>query len=207
MRQYFQSLNLSDSCVVNHRPFFLGEEGGSHWFCYLLSPSLESSCADCAVVPGLWQLWSWDMVGDVEPLLGSLLQLISPHWYLGTLPHSGTLGLPVTPWSWDHTVLPRILPLLCCLSTFSGKDIPHWGRLLKVLILHFTAISLSDSWLLKQPPARPVYLPMLSPWIHFSAPPTLQKVVAFLLVELQLQLIFSRSLVELPGVQNSLIPM
>ena len=57
----------------------------------------------------------------------------------------------------------------------SGRDIPHWSRLLKALILCYISLPLSCSQLTEVP--SPCSLSFrISPQIHFT-PPTLEKVV------------------------------
>ena len=66
----------------------------------------------------------------------------------------------------------------------SCRDVSHWSRFLRVLILYSRAIKLACSWLMEAP--FPCHLiSYISLQIHFFSPPALQKVVAFLLVEFQ----------------------
>lgn len=47
------------------------------------------------------------------------------------------------PWqSWDHTIPPTIPPCLATWEPFRHRDVPHWSRLLNVLILCSTIILL-----------------------------------------------------------------
>lgn len=66
----------------------------------------------------------------------------------------------------------------------SDKVISQWHIILKVLILHTGAISLSGRFLL-EPPSPHGLISDISPQIQFSALPNLQKVVAFLFGEFQ----------------------
>lgn len=101
--------------------------------------------------------------------------------------------------SWDHNNLPRILPLSSPVS-FSERYVSHWSKFLSVLIFCSGVISLSRGWLMEAPSS--VYLPIFPLKIQGSEPPTLQKVVIFLLVEIQINRLTSQ--VEFMCVQNGL---
>lgn len=87
--------------------------------------------------------WSWkSLLGLLNrtsfptPLLGHSVQ--APQFFLSLL------------WSWDQNDPPRILP---CSSPmlFSERDVSHWGRFLRVLIVCSSVILLSCSWLMEVP--------------------------------------------------------
>lgn len=74
---------------------------------------------------------------------------------------------------------PTLLP-----EHFSGRDMFHWSKFLKIPILHSRAISLSGSWLTEAPYPHCLYSD-ISPYVHISFPPMLQIVFSFLFVESQ----------------------
>ena len=156
-------------------PLLEEERGVSLQFSHLLGSCSDSGHPPCR---------DWRYMAT-PPLLGSLITVGFPPLMPGSSaalrhlqsscdskdpePHSPTWDFPHT-WPSEH---------------LSGRDIPHWSRLLKVPILPSTAITLSGSWLTEVP--FPCGLSSHRvPWIHFSAPPSLQKVFTFLFVELQL---------------------
>lgn len=105
----------------------------------------------------LWHPWSSCNPGDPKTTL----------FHLGFLP----LTIPTTTTTSQSKHL-------------SGKDVPHWSKLLKSLVLCSIALSLSSSWLTEAP--YPCSLSShISCQIDFSAFPILQKVVTFLIVEFQ----------------------
>ena len=83
-----------------------------------------------------------------------------------------------------------------------GRDISHWNQFLRILILHSSIISHSSSQLIKAPSLHHLSSD-ISLQNNFSTCLTLQKVVTFLLVELQI--LFLTSQVEFLSVQNDLI--
>lgn len=83
--------------------------------------------------------------------------------------------------SWNHTDPPRILPFSSP-DPLSERDVSHWSQFLRVLILSSRSISLFGSRLMKA--SCPLHLSSyMSPQIHVSESPTLQKTVTFLLLE------------------------
>ena len=120
---------------------------------------------------------------EPSSLLGSLTKLISPLQCLGTLAlrHPCSFCDPVNP----ETTLCH--PGFCPASPpehLSGRDVSHWSRFLKVLILHSRAISLSGSWLSGSLP--PPFITDILCKIHFTLSPYLaKKVVTFLFAEFQ----------------------
>lgn len=98
---------------------------------------------------------------------------------------------------WPSRTLPFSFP-----EPLSERDVSPWRRILRVLILFSSGISLSSSQLIEAPSA--LYLSSnISLQIHISAPPTLQKRVIFLLVEFQIYFLTSQA--EFVSVQSSLI--
>ena len=144
----------------------------------LVLPLLIEQSPHPATVHCLWQQWS------ENPLLGLLIVVVFPDPMPG---NSATLRYPH---SFCDPGDPENLPSHLGFSPasppqhFSGTDVPHQSRLLKVLILYFAAISLSSRQLMEAPSLLSLSSD-ISPQIHFSPPATLWKVVTFLFVELQ----------------------
>ena len=146
---------------------------------------LRKRSPDGAEIQGLWQHLA------ERPRQGSLIVASFPSSMLvnsATLRHPRSFCDPRDP----ETTLSHLG--FCPTQPpehLSGRDIPHRSRLLKVLILFSAAVSLSCSRFqrLSSPHHHPRHPSGLSSditlQIHFSAPPTLQKVVNFLFVEVQ----------------------
>ena len=148
-----------------------GEEGNFMGFCSFLGPCLESGHRPCH--HSLFMA-----TPSRKPTPG--------HAVCNRLPHSDACKLcclpcySCDPGDPDVPVPPRIQPH----SPPEPFRKEHWNRLLKVPTLCSTAISLSGTWLMEAP-SPPNLSAHISPWIHITAPPTLQKVVIILFVELQ----------------------
>ena len=171
----FQTLLPPVACIHTAPP------GGGRevltWFCHLLGHHSESSH------PTHGSSWfmatpSWK---PPSPLTGCSQLPCSDAWELS---HTQTAMFFL--WfrgSWAQAVPPRIPP---CFSTWVPftQGCPSPEQTSKSSNLHVTAVSLSESWLMDAP--SPYGLSShISPRIRISAPPTLQKAVAFLSVELQ----------------------
>lgn len=90
-----------------------------------------------------------------ESLLGSWTRNSFP---IPLLEHSIRSGTPVflcLLGSWDHNDAPKIL-LFSSPVPFSERDISHWRKFLRVLILRSGVIALSGSQLMEAPSALPL---------------------------------------------------
>ena len=88
----FESPNPADSCGAHGTAPPMGKRRISPHICCFLGPCSENSYTDCAMVHGLWP----HQAGSALHQAGSLIAATFPIQCLGTLPHSGTPGLPVT---------------------------------------------------------------------------------------------------------------
>ena len=164
-----ESPNRADSCTDAPR----GRKRGSHRGCTYQAPArrvvtwIEPLCVvygNPKLKAPFWARW-W------QPAF--LLQC------LGHLLHSGAPVLFCDPRDPETT----LFHLGSCSTSppehLSGRDVSHWSRLVKVLVLRFGAVSLSSSWLMEAS----------SPWFIFqyitSDSLLCKKVVTFLFVELQ----------------------
>ena len=114
-------------------------------FLPLARPLLGEQSPDSTEIEGLWQHWA------ESPFPGSLIVACFPAQMLG---NSATLRYPHSfcdPRDPETTLsLLGFCPALPS-EHLSGRDIPPWNRLIKVPILHSTAISLSGNHLKESP--------------------------------------------------------
>ena len=176
------SFGVSKPCrLLSHTPMLLFPGEGERvlwWFCCLLGCLLREQSRNWAVVQFM-ATWA------KSPLLSSLNAAGFPHcdaWEICC--NQAPLVFLWLQGSWDHTVLPRMLLLLCHLSTFqAGKSLTAADskkfQFCTPLFYHFLVPATRDS--------LPLGLSShILPCIHFFTPLTLSKVIAVLFVEMQL---------------------
>ena len=142
----FKSPNPADSYGVHSESLFLGEEGGS--CCSSAAPSTPAWRAVAQLACIYWYVATLSR----KPTPSSLITA----GFLALMPgNSAALRYPLSSCASEdpgttlsHLGLYPTLPPEC----LSGRDLPYWRRLFKILILFSKAISLSCS-LLMEPPA------------------------------------------------------
>ena len=164
------SLNFAESCSM--QPQCSSTEGEvSLRFCFLIGSLLREWSPSHAVVVWFMTIPSWKLIPELGFAAGfPILMFGSP----ATLRHPCSFCDPGDP----ETILshPRFCPTSLPEHLW-GRDFPHQCRLINIPILHPAAYITGS---------LPQGLSFdISHRIHVSTPPTLQKVAAFLHVELQ----------------------
>ena len=134
---------LGSGCPIvhTHPPLLPGGGEGSHCSLVACWAPVWTAVMGCATVHGLWQLLAERplqglliVAGFSIPMLGNSTALRHPHLFSDP-------GYPETTLS--HLGFCPTLPP----EDLSGRDVPYGSKLLKVLIWHFAAISLSSGQL------------------------------------------------------------